>query len=36
MFKNRYGKKSCYDYFKDIVIDCDKKDIENDEDTYKP
>ena len=26
MFKNRYGDKKCYDYFKDIPINCDDKD----------
>lgn len=36
MFKNRYGKKVCYDYFKDSIIDCDKQDIKDDEDTYQP
>ena len=30
MFKNRYGKKTCYDYFKDEVIKCSEDDNSND------
>lgn len=35
-FKNRYGDKTCYDYFKDVKIDCDDKDKEDDKEVYKP
>ena len=33
MFKNRYGKNICYDYFKDVVIKCDD---DKSKDTYQP